>query len=684
MAHVLAARLVGTGPIVHSEPDKRGTDDSNVNPTIAYFSFSCSALSIRRLRKPVPSHSRLHRWLLLKHRMASKGTALVTGSARGIGRAIALRLADDGFDVAVNDIPVQSEALAQLVAEISAKGRKSSLHIADVSLEDEVRGMVEAVANHYGSLDVMVANAGIAKWTSVFDMTAEQWDLTMNVNARSAFLCYKYAGMQMIKQGKGGRIIGASSVAGKRGSVFNFAYTASKFAVRGLTQAAALEFGPHGITVNAYAPGAVDTDMLPHVLPPGTPRDTLLEEMKKLSPQKAVGTPTDIANVVSFIASKESSFITGQASGSAFRISHTSLPVSTTLLEVCIPGFMYLVYQTALPASRRDSPIQPSVPREAFCGSKLRYHPSTMEHVPAARRGTDDSNVNPTIACFSCSALSIRRLRKPLPSHSRLHRWSLLKHRMASKGTALVTGSARGIGRAIALRLADDGFDVAVNDIPVQSEALAQLVAEISAKGRKSSLHIADVSLEDEVRGMVEAVVNHHGSLDVMVANAGIAKWTSVFDMTTEQWDLTMNVNARSAFLCYKYAGMQMIKQGKGGRIIGASSVLGKQGSPFNFAYTASKFAVRGLTQAAALEFGPHGITVNAYAPGAIDTDMLPHVLPPGTPRDTLLEEMKKLSPQKAVGTPTDIANVVSFIASKESSFITGQTMSVNGGTYFD
>ncbi|KAF8140752.1 acetoin reductase family protein [Mycena galopus ATCC 62051] len=256
---------------------------------------------------------------------------------------------------------------------------------------------------------------------------------------------------------------------------------------------------------------------------------------------------------------------------------------------------------------------------------------------------------------------------------------------MASKGIAIVTGSARGIGKAIALRLADDGFDVVVNDISAQSEALVQLVEEIKAKGRASSFHVADVSLEDEVRVLVEAVVNLYGRLDVMVANAGVASFTPIHEMTSDQWDRTMNINARGTFLCYKYAGIQMIKQGDGnGRIIGASSIMGKQGSPFNFAYTASKFAVRGLTQAAALEFGPHGITVNAYAPGAIDTDMLPHVLPPGTPRETLLDAMKQPTALKDVGTPTDIADFVSFIASKDSRFITGQTISVNGGMYFD
>ncbi|KAJ7234748.1 acetoin reductase family protein [Mycena haematopus] len=255
---------------------------------------------------------------------------------------------------------------------------------------------------------------------------------------------------------------------------------------------------------------------------------------------------------------------------------------------------------------------------------------------------------------------------------------------MATKGTAIVTGAAGAIGKTIALRLGDDGFDVVVNDISDKAEALAQVVDEITAKGRASSLHIADVSLEDEVRGMVEAAVDHYGRLDVMVANAGVSSRSSIFEMTTEQWDRTMNINARGVFLCYKYAGMQMIKQGNGGRIIGASSVAGKKGSPFNFAYTASKFAVRGITQSAALEFGAHGITVNAYAPGAIDTDLLPYIMPADTSREALLNAVKKTSPLNIVGAPSDIADLVSFIASDESRFITGQTISINGGMYFD
>ncbi|KAJ7850632.1 acetoin reductase family protein [Mycena olivaceomarginata] len=243
-----------------------------------------------------------------------------------------------------------------------------------------------------------------------------------------------------------------------------------------------------------------------------------------------------------------------------------------------------------------------------------------------------------------------------------------------NKGVALVTGAAQGIGRAVALRLAEDGFDVAVNDVSSKSENLDTLVEEIQKKGRASSKHIADVSQDQQVQTFVEEVVKNHGSLDVMVSNAGILG-------PERHWDQILAVNARGAFLCYKYAGIQMIKQGRGGRIIGTCSLAGKQViTPLLSAYSASKFAVRGLTQAAALELGAHQITVNAVAPGAIDTPMLGGSIV----RGEKLEQIKQASPLKRVGLPEDIASLVSFLASKESQFITGQTISINGGLFFD
>ncbi|KAJ7097566.1 hypothetical protein C8R44DRAFT_889107 [Mycena epipterygia] len=197
---------------------------------------------------------------------------------------------------------------------------------------------------------------------------------------------------------------------------------------------------------------------------------------------------------------------------------------------------------------------------------------------------------------------------------------------MSSKGVALVTGAAQGIGRGVALRLADDGFNVAVNDIEANTANLDTLVEEIRKKGRASAKCVANVSQENQVKEMVELAVQKLGRLDVMVANAGVTgrPGMQLKEVSSDEWDRIMNINARGTFFCYKFAGMQMIKQGGGsGRIIGASSVAGKQGIATHGVYSASKFAVRGLTQAAALEFGAHGITVNAYAPGAIDTPMM-------------------------------------------------------------
>ncbi|KAJ7097564.1 NAD-binding protein [Mycena epipterygia] len=254
---------------------------------------------------------------------------------------------------------------------------------------------------------------------------------------------------------------------------------------------------------------------------------------------------------------------------------------------------------------------------------------------------------------------------------------------MSSKGVALITGAAQGIGRSVALRLADDGFDVAVNDIEGNSANLDTLLEEIQKKGRVSAKCVANVAEEDQVKEMVELAVQKLGRLDVMVANAGVLgrPGMNLTEVPSEEWDRVMNINARGVFLCYKFAGIQMIKQGGGGRIIGASSLAGKQGMVTASVYSASKFAVRGLTQAAALEFGAHGITVNAYAPGIIDTPM---TASGADPDGTIKKKLLEMTPLKKIGVPADLAGLVSFLASPQSQFITGQTISINGGLFFD
>ncbi|KAF8993629.1 NAD-binding protein [Cyathus striatus] len=246
---------------------------------------------------------------------------------------------------------------------------------------------------------------------------------------------------------------------------------------------------------------------------------------------------------------------------------------------------------------------------------------------------------------------------------------------------AIVTGAASGIGRAIALRLADDGLDVAVNDLVSAKDALEEVSKEIITKGRRSMAIAADVSVEAEVVAMVDSVSSTLGSVDVMIANAGICFVKPFVDTTLEEWERIFAINTRGVFLCYKYAAKKMIAQGKGGRIIGASSQAGKQATALFSAYGATKFAVRGLTQFVAQELREHKITVNAYCPGAIATPMTAGIMPGIMKyRPGYLEKVEG----DPFGVPEDISGIVSYLASKESNFVTGQTWLINGGTYCD
>ncbi|KZP14669.1 NAD-P-binding protein [Athelia psychrophila] len=247
---------------------------------------------------------------------------------------------------------------------------------------------------------------------------------------------------------------------------------------------------------------------------------------------------------------------------------------------------------------------------------------------------------------------------------------------------AIVTGAASGIGRSIALRLAADGLDILINDLPASESALNGVADEIRALGRRAVTFCGDISEEAVVRDLVDKAVNEFGGVDVMVANAGMATMGTLVEMEVEQWDRTMTVNLRGTMLAYKYAGRQMIKQNRGGRLFAASSILGKKGYPNFSAYCATKFGIRGITQAAAVEFGPHNITVNAYAPGLINTPMIRTPFDDGEDGAMLrkltgLHDVRKEEPEV-------IASLVSYLAKPEAHFITGQTINVDGGVAFD
>ena len=243
-----------------------------------------------------------------------------------------------------------------------------------------------------------------------------------------------------------------------------------------------------------------------------------------------------------------------------------------------------------------------------------------------------------------------------------------------SEKTAIVTGGGSGIGRAAALRFAKEGAKVVVADIDSKNgEGTVNYIREHEG----SAIFVkTDVSEPEQIKQLVEAATSMYGGLHIMFNNAGVgnSEVRSV-DLTVEEWDRVVDINLKGVFLGIKYAVPELIKSG-GGAIINTSSLLGLKGQKFVFAYNASKAGVVVLTQNAALEYGKYNIRVNAIAPGVIDTKII----------DNWKQDERKwpiISRANAlgrIGTPEEVANAVLFLASDEASFITGTTLSVDGG----
>ncbi|MGN0691434.1 MAG: elongation factor P 5-aminopentanone reductase [Oscillospiraceae bacterium] len=238
--------------------------------------------------------------------------------------------------------------------------------------------------------------------------------------------------------------------------------------------------------------------------------------------------------------------------------------------------------------------------------------------------------------------------------------------------TALVTGASRGIGRAIAVRLARDGFYIAVN-FRENTAAAEETLRIIGDMGGKGALYRADISDGKAVSEMLEKISVDTGGAEVIVNNAGIAEQIMFCDITEEKWDRMFNVDVKGAYLVTQAALPYMIHQ-KYGRVINISSMWGVSGGSCEVHYSAAKAALIGMTKALAKELGPSGITVNCIAPGVITTEMNSHL--DGETLDLLRDE----TPVMRLGTPEDVAEAVSYFASRKAGFVTGQVLSVDGG----
>ncbi len=237
---------------------------------------------------------------------------------------------------------------------------------------------------------------------------------------------------------------------------------------------------------------------------------------------------------------------------------------------------------------------------------------------------------------------------------------------------ALVTGASRGIGRAIALRLAAEGASVAVNYHSGENEA-ASVVSEITASGGSAIAFQASVASAEEANRLVDATVEALGGIDILVNNAGITRDNLLMRLSEDDWDAVLDTNLKGAFLCTKAAIRPMLRQ-RSGRIVNMSSIVAITGNPGQANYTAAKAGLIGFTKTIAREVASRGITVNALAPGFIETQMVEAI--PEDLRKQILERI----PLGQFGTPDDVARSVVFLASDDGAYITGQVIGIDGG----
>ena len=241
-----------------------------------------------------------------------------------------------------------------------------------------------------------------------------------------------------------------------------------------------------------------------------------------------------------------------------------------------------------------------------------------------------------------------------------------------SDRVAIITGSGRGIGRAIALKLAEAGASVVVNDVGDMAPA-EEVAEEIRKLGQDSLVVPADVSQPADVASLVDTSVEKCGKVDILVNNAGITRDQLILRMSDDDWDKVLSVNLKSVFLCSKAVLRHMMRQ-RWGRIVNISSIVGLIGNPGQANYSSSKAGIIGLTRTIAKEVASRGITANAIAPGFIDTPMTQQL--PDERKQELMDQV----PLGFLGTPGDVAEAVAFLASEEARYITGQVLTVDGG----
>ena len=249
----------------------------------------------------------------------------------------------------------------------------------------------------------------------------------------------------------------------------------------------------------------------------------------------------------------------------------------------------------------------------------------------------------------------------------------------------VVTGGSRGIGRGVAERFVREGASVCV---AANDQLVHETAAQLRAMGAQAISAEIDVTSSEQVKAMYDRVARELGEVDVSVQNAGVITVARLEDLPEADWDKVLAVNTKGVYLCCREAALRMLKAGKGGRLINTASTQARQGFIYTPHYAASKFGVIGITQSLAIELAKSGITVNAFCPGIIGTDMWAYndaawgkLLGDYKPGELMAEWVAKI-PMGRAGTPEDVAGLVSFFASDDAAYITGQTVNIDGGRF--